>query len=60
MEIPFRNVGKENSKVKIRYRMERDLEDKLVFRLLEDQMVVLCGASKKLRASLKLLKEVEF
>jgi hypothetical protein len=58
LEIPFKNVGKENLKVKMRYRMERALEDKLVFKLLEEQMVVLCGASKKLRASLKLLKEV--
>jgi hypothetical protein len=60
LEIPFRNVGRENLKMRASYRMERSLEDKLQFKLMEEQMVVLSGAGKRLRATLKLLKEAEF
>jgi hypothetical protein len=40
--------------------MEPSLDDKIQFKLLDDQMIVLRDTNKKIRASIKLLKEVDF
>lgn len=40
--------------------MGKELVEKIQFKIIDEQMVVLKDASKNVRASIKLLKEVDF
>lgn len=40
--------------------MSKELVEKIQFKILDEQMVVLKDASKNVRVSIKLLKEVDF